>query len=342
MRSAALLAAMLLPACIQAAPARFAVRAKTFDGATWHESALVVVAGDRIESMSLGGPIAPDGVAVLEIPGASLTPGFIDCDSALGLADGRDELPEAASPDLLVADAFAPDEGESEAFRSSGVTLAWLATGPPGVVGGQGALVQPSRGAPTILSRSHGYCASLMAEASQYDRAPTSRAEQVRLLADLPALPGDAPNRVRFDDAGSAAAPARGSLRSFVLVGLPPTPGAAGAGPAILSGLDASVPLDVLRRSTEMRLDWALGSGAAESPRALRLAAAALVQAGVPGDEVLRALTSDAGRLAGAGGRGVIAAGRPADLVLWSGDPVSCASRPLRTWVAGMEVHRED
>jgi imidazolonepropionase-like amidohydrolase len=38
----------------------------------------------------------------------------------------------------------------------------------------------------------------------------------------------------------------------------------------------------------------------------------------------------------------MIAAGHPADLVLWSGDPVSCASRPLRAWVAGVEIHHED
>ena len=341
MRLACLLAVALLPISASADQARFAIRARTFDGVAWHERALVVVAGGSIESLSMTDSAPPAGVPLVEIPGAMLTPGFIDCDSSLGLAEGRDELPEASSPDLRVADAFAPDDGEAAAFRSSGVTLAWLSTGPASVVGGQGALVQPSRGAPTILKRSHGYCASLMAEASIYERAPTSRGEQVSLMLDLPPLANDPPSRVRFDDAGSAMFPLRLGLSGFLLVGLPSTPESVQFEPMILSGLDASTPREVLRRSAEWFHERTLGSGSATAgPRALRFAAAALVQAGVPEDRVLVALTSDAGRLAGAGGRGVIGRGHPADLVLWSGNPISCASRPLRCWVAGVEVHR--
>jgi imidazolonepropionase-like amidohydrolase len=70
-----------------------------------------------------------------------------------------------------------------------------------------------------------------------------------------------------------------------------------------------------------------------EEPRAtvgLRFQAAAAVAAGYPRERVLRALTSDAADLLGAGDQlGRIAAGRPADLVVFAGDPLD-PSAPVR------------
>ena len=87
------------------------------------------------------------------------------------------------------------------------------------------------------------------------------------------------------------------------------------------------------------RGDVTLGSGEAPAgTTSIRHAAARLLQAGAPSDRVLACLTSVAATLAGRPERGAIEAGKVADLVLWSGDPLSLASRPLRAWVGGVLV----
>jgi imidazolonepropionase-like amidohydrolase len=73
-----------------------------------------------------------------------------------------------------------------------------------------------------------------------------------------------------------------------------------------------------------------------DEPRAtagLRLHAASAVAAGYPRDRVLRAMTADAAELLGAGDQlGKITAGRPADLVVFAGDPLD-PSAPVRLTV---------
>lgn len=71
-------------------------------------------------------------------------------------------------------------------------------------------------------------------------------------------------------------------------------------------------------------------------PRGLRLSAAMTITAGADPAAVWRALTSDAAQLAGVGERtGDIAAGRDADLVLWSGDPLELSSKVEAVYVRG-------
>lgn len=338
------------------ASTRIAIRARAFDGMAWSDSLLVIIAGDHIESVAPGSAPIPDNVTLVEVPGATLSPGFIDCDSSLGIARRRDEPEESSSVDLLLADAFAPDAGESESLRRSGVTLAWLAAGPTSIIGARGALIQSSpSGPPRILAASHGLCASLSDAASQPDRAPTSVPQQADLIARVAAEhSGEAPLRVRFDDAGSARVAARLTATTGLAVGLSSTdealvevlsaPGAAGRARLCLSGLGPSSSMEQLRLAAAAASSSrvVLGSGSSiAGPRALRWAAAALVAQGVPAERVLTALTREAAQASRAGHRGVIERGAIADLVLWSGDPVSPASRVLRAWVSGEEVHAE-
>ncbi|MBF5043606.1 amidohydrolase family protein [Aggregicoccus sp. 17bor-14] len=58
---------------------------------------------------------------------------------------------------------------------------------------------------------------------------------------------------------------------------------------------------------------------------------------GLPWDEALRALTVNVAETFGLPG-GHVAAGSPADLVLWSGDPLEASSRPVGMWIAGAQV----
>ena len=77
-----------------------AIRAgRTFDGAVWIDGAVVVLHGERIQSVRRDGTLPP-GVTVIDEPHAVLSPGLVDLDSALGLGGRRDEWHEALSPDL--------------------------------------------------------------------------------------------------------------------------------------------------------------------------------------------------------------------------------------------------
>ncbi|MDC0713866.1 amidohydrolase family protein [Stigmatella sp. ncwal1] len=71
--------------------------------------------------------------------------------------------------------------------------------------------------------------------------------------------------------------------------------------------------------------------------RTLSQEAANAVAWGLPHTEALRAVTSNVAEAFGVEG-GRIAPGAVADLVLWNGDPLDLASRPLGMWLAGRQV----
>nr|MBC8451293.1 amidohydrolase family protein [Planctomycetota bacterium] len=72
------------------------------------------------------------------------------------------------------------------------------------------------------------------------------------------------------------------------------------------------------------------------SAAVLRESAALAVRAGLDRATAWRAITSTAAGIIGAGDRvGRIAAGFDADLVLWSGDPLSITSRPVAVYLNG-------
>ncbi len=76
--------------------------------------------------------------------------------------------------------------------------------------------------------------------------------------------------------------------------------------------------------------------GPARDPLELRLSAVRALRSGAPREAVRKCLTSHAALLAGVAERvGALEAGRDADFVLWSGDPLNLASRPLAVFVDG-------
>lgn len=84
---------------------------------------------------------------------------------------------------------------------------------------------------------------------------------------------------------------------------------------------------------------FALGSSG-DSPEGLRFSAALALTAGATREGALRALTSDAARLAGVGERvGTLERGKDADFVLWSGDPLDLSSRIESVWIDGVEAY---
>lgn len=81
------------------------------------------------------------------------------------------------------------------------------------------------------------------------------------------------------------------------------------------------------------------GSGVAHRARELRYGAGNAVAWGLPHDAAVAALTINPARVFGVADRvGTIEAGRPADLVLWSGDPLEPLSQPRLIFVEGKEM----
>jgi imidazolonepropionase-like amidohydrolase len=72
--------------------------------------------------------------------------------------------------------------------------------------------------------------------------------------------------------------------------------------------------------------------------RTLRQVAGNAVREGLPHADALRAITETPSRVLGSPDRGRLAVGAPADLVLWTGDPLELSSRAERVWIDGSEV----
>ncbi len=82
---------------------------------------------------------------------------------------------------------------------------------------------------------------------------------------------------------------------------------------------------------------FAFGSGADPAATKFLLMSA---QTAVAGADAIRAITSQVADVLGVSGRvGSIEAGKLADMVIWSGDPLDPASRVEQTWVGGQLVY---
>ena len=81
-----------------------------------------------------------------------------------------------------------------------------------------------------------------------------------------------------------------------------------------------------------------LTTAGAHDLRNVRQEAGNAVRFGLDGDAALAAITATPAEVFGMEGRGVVAPGRVANLVVWSGDPFELGSRPLYIFVRGVAV----
>ncbi|MDT9600331.1 amidohydrolase family protein [Sphingosinicella rhizophila] len=80
------------------------------------------------------------------------------------------------------------------------------------------------------------------------------------------------------------------------------------------------------------------GSGVAHRARELRYGAGNAVAYGLPYDAAVAAITINPARIFGVGDRiGSLEAGKEADLILWSGDPLEPLSQPKAIFIRGIE-----
>jgi len=113
------------------------------------EGGAVVVADGRIAAIGPNLPI-PEGARVLEAPDGCVTPGLIDANSTVGIAEPSSWAEHASEviPYLHTLDAVdLTDEGFARVARQ-GVTTVYLGGDPASVIGSTGVVVKTGGGAP--------------------------------------------------------------------------------------------------------------------------------------------------------------------------------------------------
>lgn len=313
---------------------------------------IVTVSGAEIENgqlliengkiLSVGSAVdLPAGATLIDAgKGAWIVPGFIDAHTHLGSAFDAEEATEAMTPEAKAVEAFMSRHADVRAALASGVTTAALSPGNGNVVGGRIGIVKLSgeRYDRVLRRDAAALKCSLGLEALRPDRDPTSRTGAVAMLRSrlggLPKLP-------LFIHASR-----RGEIESALDLGkeagLPvvllhasaaaerPERAAASAGVALgpLFVSDSRQTLAAPGILARAGVAVAFVSDAPRSPEdQLRCSAAFAIKYGMNREAALRALTLVPARMLGlAKDLGSLEPGKDADLVIWSGDPLSLAS----------------
>jgi imidazolonepropionase-like amidohydrolase len=324
------------------------------------ESGIVLVRDGKVRAKGAAVEI-PAGAKVIEIPRTSwVISGFIDAHSHLGSAFDVEESTEAVTPEAKAVEAFSSRHADVKAAMSSGVTLVALSPGNGNVVGGRIGVIRlnGARYDRALLKDTLALKASIGSEALRTDREPTSRTGAVALLRDrladaaspLPMLPIflDAPSPAEIE---SALELRRSSGRPMVLVHARPSPEqmkrlASARIPVAVEPLTTSDRRDTLElpaRLEEAGVRFAFVSDAPTiSEELLRVSASFAVKYGLDRRAALRALTLSPAEMLGLGDeRGSLVEGKAADIVVWSGDPLSLTSEVELVMIEGRVTWRK-
>ena len=334
-----------------------ATRVHTGDG-TVHENGIVMIRDGKIVEVGREVAVSKE-IPLVELEG-DLSPGLVVLRDHSGAAsEDRDET-RTVCDTMDLAHAFDADHSEVHALTHEGITTFVLAPSAGNLVGGLAAAVKPGAG---VLARQVFLHVDMSSSALAFNRFPTSYAGAVMELERLfdagegvfgKATSGQqnvmlhAGTRAELLRACSFAG--KYGLKGSLLVGsrvgeVVETVKASGMGvilPPIPIGADTRDDVSATRLS-EAGVPIAFGLDArSNGPAALRFTVAAARRAGLSRDAAMKALTSDAARLAGVDGRvGTLQAGRDADIVLWSGHPADATSRVITVWIDGEQVHHD-
>lgn len=337
------------------------------------EDAIVLVRGGKVVAVGHGLTV-PEGVPLVERPGAWLVPGLVDPCTGLGLLRDRDEYAFPLARDVTVDGAIDPEHRDLGAARAAGITTCLVTPGELTPFAGAGVLLRTSGervGAPPVAKLGLGPWVL------RVDRPPTARSGAVALLRRAITTAHQLRDPADVDPSDFLAAFARGELVGLFTVATPvdldqargivmplglrvvyrlPTgfdPSALedaealellGGAPAILGPFDLTTPERTLRlpgRLARAGVQVLFTSQAPDGPPdGLRLTAALAVRYGLAPERALDALGRGAAAALGLEERlGTIAAGKDADLVLLDGPPLDLSSRVLETWIQGRRVH---
>jgi len=309
------------------------------------ENGMILVADGKIQKFGASIDV-PSGAKVIELAkGTWIVPGFIDAHSHLGSAFDVEESTESLTPEARAVEAFTSRHPDVRAALGSGVTTVALAPGNGNLVGGRVGIVKLNgqRYDRALLRGVAGTKASLGAEALRSDREPTSRTGAVAMLRDQLRDPKSdlrqSPLFVHASTAGEIesalelqstfglkmtlvhARQAGDSVDRLAAAKLP-----VAFGPLFVS--DRRETLETPGRLAKAGVPLAFITDAPATPEEhLRVIAAFAVKYGMDRDAALRALTTVPAEILGLSKDcGSIAEGKAADLVVWSGDPLSLPS----------------
>jgi imidazolonepropionase-like amidohydrolase len=337
--------------------------------------ATILIREGRIVSISEG-EAAPDGAAIDDYPQAVVCPGLIDIQAALGAFGQLGERADAMEPAVNARDAFDAHHRELRAALRAGVTSFALVPDDSDLIGGRAAICKTSgpEGRPYVLSDAGPMKLSLSPDMMLGDRNPTSRGGALGILRrELEAAAAEKPGTTQAGGKPSnplsqlvrgefplvCAAPSGADVLSLLGVMKPyktrlifahqqdarvvaETMAKAGAA-AIIGPFDLSEPVRTATAGAiygNNEVTTAIAGGLPEAPAdSLRLGAAVAARNGMSLPAARRAITATPAELLGVADRiGSIQAGRDADLVLFSGDPLDLRSRVLAVYVDGRRV----
>jgi imidazolonepropionase-like amidohydrolase len=351
--------ACLAPISVAQAEATYAIAAAHIlvDGGEVLQDGIVIVENGKIKQVGLAVDLAAslaDGTPVIEHEGW-LSAGLVAANGIMGLGSAADDSTSAFTENLLVAESFNGDHSSVKEARDLGVTSFGLTTGRTNVAGGLGTVVK-TEGAVIVNLRAH-LALCIAPPAIRGNRYPTSYggaigALKTRFEAGEGVYGFASKGELGVTIAVDARHEIDRAIRFAADLGLKPTlRGAARAGEFAgrLSAGGMSVVMvapalggpkwhtDSIKSLAEAGVPFAFGlADTSAGPSSLRLGASLAVRAGLDRATAWRSITSTAASIAGAGKSvGRVAAGYDADLVLWSGDPLSPATRPEAVYIDG-------
>jgi imidazolonepropionase-like amidohydrolase len=309
------------------------------------DGGMILIAEGRIQKIGASIDV-PAGAKVIELTRASwVLPGFVDAHSYLGSAFDVEEATESLTPEARAVEAFTSRHPDVRAALSSGVTTVALAPGNGNLVGGRVGVVKLNgqRYDKALRQVTAGFKASLGAEALRPDREPTSRKGAVSLLReqlrDAKAELRTQPLFVHVQSPGEIES----ALELQSAFGLKMTlVHARGAGevaeriaaskrPVAFGPLTVSDRREILEAPAKLAKAGVPLAFVSDAPvtaeEHLRVTAAFAVKYGLERETALRALTTVPAEILGLSSEaGSLAEGKAADVVVWSGDPLSLTS----------------
>lgn len=305
--------------------------------------------------------------AILKYENAVICPGLIDIGSSLGAYGNTIEQTYAIDPDLSVLDGFDPDSPNLATALHAGITATMLMPEPINLVCGTAATVHTwteTAGKTDVIRADGPLILALGPSTWDYSGEPSSRAGALHMLRQ--ALTAESTeNNERLTNL------LQGKLDSLIWCAEAEDVSAAnrlystrGITPIIAHTQDA---VYVTEEMAEYKYPVVLGpytfvtkphilAGAgtlakagvevafrgdepAAGPDSLRITATLAVKYGMTPEAARRAFTSTAAKIAGVSDRlGSLEAGKDADFVIFSGDPLKLESRVLEIWVGGKRV----
>jgi len=296
----------------------------------------------------------PAGANVIDHEGA-ISPGMIALHSNDGAGGELNDTTRNVMPEAEARYAFNPDHSDYTRALEAGITALVLAPSYTNLIGGQTAVVKTHGG--EAVKESAQLMVGMSRNSLNFSEFPTSYGGAMAALehhfadpegAVSRAVGGSLPVLLDVNDQAETLR-ALAFAKKFRLKGALYGPSRSEHVVQAIkdSGFDVvSPPFDVGDdvRMIQSVVDLSkagvrvgFGLDAPERhPGALRFGAALCIRAGMSAAAARKALTGDAAAIAGVGGRiGRVARGLDADLVLWSGDPVSLSSSVHAVYVGG-------